>query len=122
VNYITNLFEGRLGRKPYIMGTIVISILFAVVYYLFAILTQSSIGSIIFFLCAIVGAVISYGMTTRRLHDMNRSGWYTLLLFIPYLDFIFWILFMALKGTSGKNKYGEASKKEVSFSKAILNQ
>lgn len=48
----------------------------------------------------------SIAVTVRRLHDSNKSGWMYLLTIIPYLGFIFFIVFGFLPGTRGENDYG----------------
>jgi uncharacterized membrane protein YhaH (DUF805 family) len=42
----------------------------------------------------------------RRLHDTNRSGWYSLIAFIPS-GYFFLIPMLIQDGTKGPNKYGE---------------
>ena len=48
----------------------------------------------------------SIAVTIRRLHDSNKSGWMYLLTIIPYIGFIFFIVFGFLPGTHGENDYG----------------
>lgn len=62
---------------------------------------------------ALVTAVASFGVTIRRFHDLNLSGWvylpFLILGLVPLLNVIVWIAFivvMCLKGTTGENKYG----------------
>ena len=43
---------------------------------------------------------------TKRLHDVEASGWYQLILLVPYINLGMLILFFA-KGTPGPNKYGD---------------
>ncbi|WP_200909146.1 DUF805 domain-containing protein [Aliiroseovarius crassostreae] len=43
---------------------------------------------------------------TRRLHDTSRSGWWLLLGFVPLIGGIILIVFLALHGTRGDNRYG----------------
>ena len=45
-------------------------------------------------------------VTHRRLHDLNASGWWQLITFIPFGQ-ILMIGFIFFKGTPGPNKYGE---------------
>jgi uncharacterized membrane protein YhaH (DUF805 family) len=41
----------------------------------------------------------------RRLHDTNRSAWWILFAFVPYLGVITLLIFTLLKGTPGPNRY-----------------
>lgn len=46
------------------------------------------------------------GVSVRRLHDSNRSGWWMLIGFIPILGSIVLLVFMLLGSTPGDNQYG----------------
>ena len=49
-------------------------------------------------------------VSVRRLHDIGRSGWWMLLVFIPIIG-ILWLLFWATQeGTTDSNQYGESPK------------
>nr|WP_314748502.1 DUF805 domain-containing protein [uncultured Campylobacter sp.] len=43
----------------------------------------------------------------RRLHDLNKSGWWVLLFFIPIIGHIVLIVWFATRGTVGANNFGE---------------
>lgn len=45
-------------------------------------------------------------LVVRRLHDLNKSGWMGLLLFIPVVQFFFMIYLLLASGTAGPNEYG----------------
>ena len=51
----------------------------------------------------------SLSLYFRRLHDVNRSGWWLLIVLIPFIGIITIIFFMCLKGTDGNNDFGAAS-------------
>ena len=42
----------------------------------------------------------------RRLHDIDRTGWWLLLAFIPLIGTIVLIVFFASRGTAGPNRFG----------------
>lgn len=46
-------------------------------------------------------------ISVRRLHDVNKSGWYLLLNFIPTFGTIILLIFFARGGSHGINNYGE---------------
>lgn len=48
----------------------------------------------------------SLGVSIRRLHDTNRSGWWLLLFLIPLIGTIVAIVLLSLKGTEGENRFG----------------
>jgi len=52
--------------------------------------------------------VPNLAVTARRLHDVGRSGWWQLLLFVPIIGLIVIIFWCAQKGDPGANKFGSA--------------
>jgi len=43
----------------------------------------------------------------RRLHDIDRTGWWLLLGFIPIIGWIILIVFECTRGTAGPNRFGQ---------------
>ncbi|WP_442800310.1 DUF805 domain-containing protein [Sphingobium sp. C100] len=48
----------------------------------------------------------SFAVQVRRFHDQDKSGWFVLLNFIPYVGGLIVLVFMFLEGTKGENRYG----------------
>lgn len=48
----------------------------------------------------------SLGVSIRRLHDTNRTGWWLLISLVPVLGFIVLLIFFVAAGTPGSNAYG----------------
>lgn len=48
----------------------------------------------------------SLGVGVRRLHDINRSGWWILIAFVPIVGIILLIYWYAQPGNTGANTYG----------------
>lgn len=64
--------------------------------------TEFSMGYV---LCAVF--LFFYGIQViKRLHDVNLSGWFALLILIPSINFIFFLYLLFAGGTIGMNKYG----------------
>jgi uncharacterized membrane protein YhaH (DUF805 family) len=63
----------------------------------------------IMFVVLALSLIQVFFVTHRRLHDLNASGWWQLITFIP-LGQILMIGFIFFKGTQGPNKYGEEPK------------
>ena len=49
----------------------------------------------------------SLALYVRRLHDINRSGWWLLIVLIPFIGLITLIFFFCLKGSKNRNDFGE---------------
>ncbi len=45
-------------------------------------------------------------LTVRRFHDLNMSGWWYLLTFVPYVGSLIIFVFTLLRGTDGPNRFG----------------
>ena len=52
----------------------------------------------------------SYAVTVRRLHDTGKSGWWLLLMFVPFGNIIL-LIFCLIDSTPGPNQYGENPKR-----------
>jgi len=48
----------------------------------------------------------SLALATRRLHDVNKSGWLLLLAFLPLVGPLILLVFLLSKGNEGENQYG----------------
>lgn len=57
----------------------------------------------IFVLASFIPAI---ALTIRRFHDQDKSGWFFLIQFIPYVGGIIVFVFMCLDGTRGPNRFG----------------
>jgi uncharacterized membrane protein YhaH (DUF805 family) len=45
--------------------------------------------------------------TVRRLHDQDKSGWFVLIYFIPFVGGIIFLILMLMPGTDDWNSYGD---------------
>jgi uncharacterized membrane protein YhaH (DUF805 family) len=57
----------------------------------------------IFILATILPGV---SVSVRRLHDLDRSGWWLLLDLVPLVGWIILIVWFCTKGTDGPNRFG----------------
>ncbi|HZP75570.1 MAG TPA: DUF805 domain-containing protein [Pseudolabrys sp.] len=48
----------------------------------------------------------SLAVGARRLHDLDRTGWWLLLIFVPILGWIILLIWDCTPGTKGANQYG----------------
>ena len=63
-------------------------------------------GYIFLILIILVFSAVHIFLTIRRLHDLNRSGWYYLVLFVPLVNVLFSLYLFFAPGTVGPNQYG----------------
>jgi uncharacterized membrane protein YhaH (DUF805 family) len=94
-------FSGRAPRSEYWYW-----ILFYVIVLVVAIVIDKILGF------PIVQAIVSLGLllpslavAIRRLHDLDRSGWWMLLCFVPIANIVL-IVWFCMRGTMGPNRFG----------------
>jgi len=101
-------FSGRARRKEYWwFGLFTAGVSFVLAFFEgmigLAADTQVSILAGIFSLAVLVPSI---AVTVRRLHDTNRSGWWTLLAMVPLIGVIVLLVFMAADSVPGTNRFG----------------
>ena len=79
-NYAT--FSGRARRKEYWMFALIQGIVWAILYVLM-LTSDSSLIAGIFIVFVLATLVPSLAVVVRRLHDIERSGWFYFISFIP---------------------------------------
>lgn len=104
--------EGRLNRKSYIYRSFFLSIVLFVVQGIltFAAETFGALDllfSIIAFVLGIFQLAANIMMGVRRLHDLDKCGWWMLLLIVPLVNLFFCLYLLFFKGTEGPNEYGD---------------
>ena len=97
-------FDGRATRKDF-WGFVLINLLVSLVLGLVELIVGMDEG---FFSSLYTVAVIcpNISLTTRRLHDANRSGWWQLASIVPLLNFYLIYLVWFKAGTAEANKFG----------------
>lgn len=104
--------KGRLNRKSYIYRSLFLSLVLCVVQGVLT-FAANTIGAlellfaVVAFGFSLFGFVSNIMMGVRRLHDLDLSGWWMLLLFVPLVNILFYIYILFFKGTEGPNQYGE---------------
>ncbi len=102
------VFTGRATRAQYwyfVLFNFLISFLLGFVDGL-VFGSDSSVG-LLSGLYSLVMIVPSIAISTRRLHDIGKSGWWQLILLIPLVGAIILIVFLAAKGDAADNQYGK---------------
>ena len=110
-------FSGRSRRLEYWVFTLLITIMiFGFIFLMLALSGQEyqsedplPLAGVWIALLVLLGIGIfipSLAVQVRRLHDQDRSGWWILLGFIPYIGGLIMLIFMLIPGTRGPNDYG----------------
>ena len=94
-------FEGRIDRRQWWTGAILLFVVSIVAGLLFG--KGGLIPAIINVLIVIAGL----SLHVKRFHDRGKSGWWVLVFFIPVIGFVWMIVEMGLlSGDPGPNRYG----------------
>jgi len=62
--------------------------------------------SLVILLLSLALIVPAIAVQVRRFHDQDKSGWFVLINFVPYVGGLVVLVFMCLEGTRGPNRFG----------------
>lgn len=101
-------FSGRSCRSEYWFWTLFVFIVGIVAGILDAALFATAIEDAgpLSLISNLVLILPGLAVSIRRLHDIDRSGWWFLLIFIPLLGWIVLFVWAVQKGTDGSNRFG----------------
>ena len=106
-NYAT--FSGRATRAEnwwWVLFTLLAGIMLAVVDIVTRTMGMFGDLGLLGQLFELAVLVPSLALGARRLHDINRTGWWLLLLFVIVIGWIVLIMWAIKQGNKGPNKYG----------------
>lgn len=101
--------RGRIGRLRYVAWWTAAYLGFAFLIGMGAGVLGPRVGgglSALIFLLYIPMLVLWVFWAIQRAHDLDRSGWQVLLLFIPVLNIIWGLIWLFGRGTPTANRYG----------------
>lgn len=109
-------FSGRARRAEYwffVLG----NFLLIVPFYLLALVGFSnesigltSVGDVVYILSTLVLFIPGLAAAVRRLHDINKSGWYYFIVLIPLIGAIILLVWFFTDGDRYTNNYGQDPK------------
>lgn len=108
--------NGRFGRLSYLGWNMLLGIVFFFIGIIAAILMPAFVKSSssvltyilvgLFIILYVAAIYFSFIFSIRRLHDRNQTGWLSLLMILPLINFIFFIYLSCAKGDERVNNYG----------------
>ena len=104
-------FNGRINRLRYWLNSLIpILIMMAGVVFLVSTIREGGsanpVGGVMLLLTGIIATWVSLALQVKRWHDLDQSGWWALIGFVPYVNIIVLIILGFIKGTVGTNKFG----------------
>jgi len=103
------VFGGRASRQEYISFILFIffvSLLLGFIEGLLGLFPSAEDWSVFELIFGLATFLPSWAVMVRRLHDVNRSGWWFLInvTIIGIIPFVYWVCFK--KSDEGENKFG----------------
>lgn len=106
-NYVT--FSGRAQRSEYwwfVLFTVLISVVALILDILLGLTSGIEGDGPIQIFAGLAVFLPALSATARRLHDLDRTGWWCLILVIPIIGSIVILVFTCMRGTDGTNRFG----------------
>ena len=103
------VFSGRSRRKEYWYFALFNGLVFLAASSIDLLLGTFSFSTNVGLLSGIYGLAIivpSIAVSVRRLHDIDRTGWWVLISLVPVIGSIVLLVFAVLDGTPGENRFG----------------
>lgn len=107
MKFIKKLYAGRIGGLSFFVGVLLSLSGFWINGVLMKILPSSTLVSIFSILASLLLFIFYFSVNVRRFHDLNKSGWLSLLVFIPIVNAILGIILILKSGSPEANNYGK---------------
>ena len=99
-------FKGRLNRKPYFLYNLGIGMMSGLIQFIVE-SSNSSLIAILGFVAVLILTGCSISVMVKRLHDLDKSGYFGFIMLIPLVNIFFGLYLLFFKGTTGYNRFGE---------------
>ncbi|MBT2394085.1 MULTISPECIES: DUF805 domain-containing protein [Streptomyces] len=97
------VFSGRARRQEYWMFALISTVISIALTIIDNVAGTSPILGAVYSLVVLLPGI---GVSIRRLHDTDRSGWWLLISLVPFVGVIILIVFLASEGKSHENSHG----------------
>ncbi len=114
-----SLFKGRMGRGLFLFSVIFISVIRDVLLAAYQNYKKNNDTSsvipvlIVFLVLTVFLLTINLSIFAKRFHDTGRSGYWSILGIIPYIQWIVFVYLLFKMGENKKNKYGKKPQKLI---------
>jgi len=103
------VFNGRARRKEYwyfVLFNIIVSVILAVIDGMTGSFSADAGVGILSGIYSLAVFIPTAAVTFRRLHDTGRSGWWLLMVLLPFIGAIVLLIFMVQDSKPGENRFG----------------
>ena len=106
-------FQGRTSRRDFWLTVLGIVIIVFIASFIIGLVGSSAEeGSVISTICVVLLWILEIGISlgalsldVRRLHDINKSGWWVLISLVPVVGSIILLVFFCLPAVNEGNNY-----------------
>jgi uncharacterized membrane protein YhaH (DUF805 family) len=116
------VFSGRSRRMEYWYFVLFNLIVFIVLELIDALLGTFNVVQGVGLLSGIYGLAVlipTLAVTVRRLHDIDRTGWWIFINLIPLIGSIVLLVFELTPGTPGSNRFGPDPKQATGEARVV---
>ncbi|MCB1042063.1 MAG: DUF805 domain-containing protein [Acidobacteria bacterium] len=106
--------NGRLGRLKYFCAPIILVFVFYMFMFIVGIVGAvlgEDVGGMVVGIVMLLGGIpvlaMNFILAIKRLHDLDTTGWVSLLLLVPLINFILQLYLWFAPGQPHANQYGE---------------
>jgi len=102
-------FKGRARRSEYwyfILGNFIATIIAIIIDNIIGITFAGTPYGYLYFIYMLAVLLPNLAVSVRRLHDVNKSGWFILIGIIPIIGAIWLLVLFCTEGDRGTNQYG----------------
>jgi uncharacterized membrane protein YhaH (DUF805 family) len=103
------VFYGRARRAEYwnfVLFNIIVSIILSVIDHTLGTYDPETEAGLLGGIYSLLIILPSLGVTVRRLHDTDRSGWWILISLIPLIGAIVLLIFLVQDSQPEQNRFG----------------
>ena len=103
------VFSGRSRRMEYwffVLFNLIVAFVLALIDMLIGTFSAVQNIGLLSGIYSLAVLIPTLAVTVRRLHDIDRSGWWILINLIPLVGAIVLLVFSLLPGTPGSNRFG----------------
>ena len=116
------VFSGRSRRMEYwyfVLFNIIVAVVLALIDMLIGTFSGVSNIGLLSGIYSLAVLIPTLAVMVRRLHDIDRTGWWILINLIPLVGTIVLLVFALTPGTPGSNRYGPDPKQATGEARVV---
>ena len=116
------VFSGRSRRMEYwyfVLFNIIVGVVLALIDMLLGTFSAVSNIGLLSGIYSLAVLIPTLAVMVRRLHDIDRTGWWILINLIPLIGTIVLLVFALTPGTPGSNSYGPDPKQATGEARVV---